>query len=249
MKNTEGRTDADVTDPNEIREIAELYVPRSKGVRGFGFAEIEAIPRFNLRQSKGMNAYRIVKKFREMANGDQPAQIRKKRIQPVSAVPEVDEDKRAIVVARRSADKAPVQCWETYWMEAGLPEPKANIPSMAPIPELTEQQLAEQAASREALARLNGAKKRSVRTQVSPEDRAWGTGWRAGFYKTCESCPYADHLLARLWNRGLSSGQESRVAYMVAEGTLPDLGKPVQTPAGKELGSAARQPAELAVAS
>lgn len=242
-----GRTDADVTDPNEIREIAELYIPRSEGVKGFGFKAIEALPRFNLRQSKGMNAYRIVKKFRKMTDGNQPsARIRKRpAIQPVSAVPEVDE---AVRFARR-AEKAPRRCWETFWQKAGLPEPKANIPSMAPIPELTEQQLAELAASKEALARLDGAKS-SAPTEVSPEERAWGTGWRRGFYRTNEGCPYKNHQLARLWYRGCQTGIESRVTYLVEEGSLPTLAhdndKPFLTPAKAEQRSVDR---ELAVAS
>jgi len=57
------RTSSGVTDPKEMREIWRAY----KGNGGaMSFEEIEKDPRFNLRVSRGMNAYRIIKKYNEM---------------------------------------------------------------------------------------------------------------------------------------------------------------------------------------
>lgn len=209
-----GRTATEVVDPDEIREIAQCY---KKNGGTLGFKEIELVDKFNLRQAKGMTAYRIVAKFNELT-GAAPVVLAAPKIQPVSAVP--DEERLAIILARKSANEVPEGCWESYWKGRGLPEPKAAILAG---PEFTEQQLEEQAASKAALARLGaGTKKATVHVSLTPEEKAWGTGWKAGFYSTGEPCRF-DGKLARSWSLGKQAGRRGLIKYEAAiGGNLPD---------------------------
>lgn len=54
-------------------------------------------------------------------------------------------------------------------------------------------------------------------------DKAWGEGWRVGFYTdpdTVVKCPYEDPVLAKKWTVGLDNGSDAREMFEKDHGPL-----------------------------
>ena len=100
--------------------------------------------------------------------------------------------------------------------------------------QLTPNQIAEQEASKAALARLELEKAQpglSAQRQLPPElaeilgnqepwtaeDHAWSQGWHDGYYVKEEKrqCPFSDQQLANCWLKGIEDGEHAK--YLIEE--------------------------------
>lgn len=144
---------------------------------------------------------------------------------------------------KTTTEKAPKNSWEAFWKDKpGRPDAKPEMSTGMPE-ELTPNQLAERAASQEALKALDGGdatikidngwrllakhvmpyrgpKEIDERDVMPPElARSWAAGWKAGCYDLDVDCPEGTPEEQRLWMAGLADGTKALMQFEKDEAT------------------------------